>query len=60
MVDSTEVEIFDMLRRFGGLGLHTANHLAEKYHGEISIGDCVPSLHSHGLCVTIQLPKLLV
>ncbi|MGY5880665.1 MAG: PAS domain S-box protein [Candidatus Thorarchaeota archaeon] len=60
MVDSTKAGIFDMTRRFGGLGLHTANHLAEKYHGEISIGDRVPGSHIHGLCVKIQFPKLLI
>lgn len=60
MVDSTKAGIFDMTRRFGGLGLHTANHLAEKYHGEISIGDRVLGSHIHGLCVKIQFPKLLI
>ena len=60
MVDSTKAGIFDMTRRFGGLGLHTANHLAEKYRGKISIGDRVPGSHLQGLCVKIQLPKLLI
>ena len=59
IVDSTKAGIFDMTRRFGGLGLHTANHLAEKYHGEISLGDRVEGNHTSGLCVKIQLPKLL-
>jgi len=59
MVDSTKVGIFDMTRRFGGLGLHTANHLAEKYHGEISIGDRIAGSYMQGLCVKIRLPKLL-
>ncbi|MGY5873609.1 MAG: PAS domain-containing sensor histidine kinase, partial [Candidatus Thorarchaeota archaeon] len=60
MQDTTKLGIFDMTRRFGGLGLHTANHLAEKYHGKISIGNRVPGNHNEGLCVKIQLPKLLI
>ena len=59
IVDSTKASIFDMTRRYGGLGLHTANHLAEKYHGEISLGDRIEGSHIQGLCVKIQLPKLL-
>lgn len=59
MIDSTKAGIFDMTRRFGGLGLHTANHLAEKYHGEISLLDRVIGSHKDGLCVRIKLPKLL-
>ncbi len=37
MVDSTKSGIFDMTRRFGGLGLHTANHLAERVADWFSI-----------------------
>ncbi|TFG30695.1 PAS domain S-box protein [Candidatus Thorarchaeota archaeon] len=60
MQDTTKAGIFDMTRRFGGLGLHTANHIAEKYHGHISIGDRIPGKHDEGLCVRIKLPKLLM
>jgi signal transduction histidine kinase len=59
IIDSTKAGIFDMTRRFGGLGLHTANHLAEKYRGEISLSDRVKGSHSDGLCVKIRLPKSL-
>ncbi|MGY5858203.1 MAG: PAS domain S-box protein [Candidatus Thorarchaeota archaeon] len=59
MIESTKAGIFDMTRRFGGLGLHTANHLAEKYRGGISLEDRVEGSHTEGLCVKIQLPKLL-
>ena len=60
MIDSAKAGIFDMTRRYGGLGLHTANHLAEKYHGEISLVDRIDGLHTEGLCVKITLPKLLL
>jgi PAS domain S-box-containing protein len=59
MIDSTKAGIFDMSRRFGGLGLHTANHLAEKYRGQISIDDRIQEVHAEGLCVKIKLPKIL-
>ncbi|MHA1137943.1 MAG: PAS domain S-box protein [Candidatus Thorarchaeota archaeon] len=59
IIDSTKAGIFDMTRRFGGLGLHTSNHLAEKYRGKISLEDRVEGSHTEGLCVKIKLPKLL-
>ena len=59
MQDATKEAIFEMTRRFGGLGLHSANHLAEKYHGEIVLEDRVAHSYSQGLCVKIRLPKLL-
>jgi len=60
MIDSAKAGIFDMTRRYGGLGLHTANHLAEKYHGEIALVDRVKGQHTEGLCVKITVPKLLL
>jgi len=59
MQDVTKAAIFEMTRRFGGLGLHSANHLAEKYHGEILLEDRIAHNYSQGLCVKIRLPKLL-
>jgi len=60
MIDSAKAGIFDMTRRYGGLGLHTANHLAEKYHGVIALVDRIEGRHTEGLCVKITMPKLLV
>ncbi len=57
--DSTKAGLFDMSRRFGGLGLHTVNHLVEKYGGRIELHDRVPEHYSHGLEVRIWLPMLI-
>jgi PAS domain S-box-containing protein len=55
--DSTKAGLFNMSRRFGGLGLHTVNHLVEKYGGQIELHDRVPGQYSQGLEVKIWLPK---
>jgi PAS domain S-box-containing protein len=55
--DTTKAGIFDMSRRFGGLGLHTANHLVEKYGGRIELHDRIPGQYSQGLEVKIWFPK---
>lgn len=55
--DSTKAGLFNMSRRFGGLGLHTVNHLVEKYGGRIELHDRVPGQYSQGLKVKIWLPK---
>ncbi|MFW9961393.1 MAG: PAS domain S-box protein [Candidatus Thorarchaeota archaeon] len=55
--DSTKAGLFNMSRRFGGLGLHTVNHLVEKYGGRIELHDRVPGQYSQGLEVKIWLPK---
>ena len=55
--DSVKEGLFDMSRRYGGLGLHTANQIAEKYHGSIEVLDRVPGDHSQGAEFRIRLPK---
>jgi PAS domain S-box-containing protein len=55
--DATKAGIFDMSRRFGGLGLHTVNHLVEKYGGRIQLLDRVPGNYSQGLEVRIWFPE---
>ncbi|TFG31277.1 PAS domain S-box protein [Candidatus Thorarchaeota archaeon] len=57
--DTTKAGIFDMSRRYGGLGLHTSNHLAEKYGGRIELHNRVAGNHTHGLKVKISLPRIL-
>ncbi|MBN2230038.1 MAG: PAS domain S-box protein [Candidatus Thorarchaeota archaeon] len=57
--DSTKAGLFDMSRRFGGLGLHTVNHLVEKYRGQIKVQDRVNGNYTQGLEVRIWLPKLI-
>jgi len=57
--DSTKAGLFNMSRRFGGLGLHTVNHLVEKYGGRIELHDRIPGQYSQGLEVKIWLPKYI-
>jgi PAS domain S-box-containing protein len=57
--DSTKAGLFDMSRRFGGLGLHTANHLVEKYGGRIELVDRVPRHYSQGLEVRMRFPRII-
>lgn len=55
--DSVKKGLLDMSRRFGGLGLHTANQIAEKYRGRIEIQDRVKGDHTQGTEFRIWLPK---
>jgi PAS domain S-box-containing protein len=55
--DSTKAGLFNMSRRFGGLGLHTVNHLVEKYGGRIELHDRIPGQYSQGLEVKIWFPR---
>jgi PAS domain S-box-containing protein len=57
--DTTKTGLFDMSRRFGGLGLHTANHLVEKYGGRIELVDRVPGHFSQGLEVRMLFPRIV-
>ncbi|MFW9933004.1 MAG: PAS domain S-box protein, partial [Candidatus Thorarchaeota archaeon] len=39
--DKRKTELFDMARRFGGVGLHQSNQIIEKYGGSITVMDRV-------------------
>ncbi|TFG34659.1 PAS domain-containing sensor histidine kinase [Candidatus Thorarchaeota archaeon] len=46
--DSLKVSIFDVARRYGGVGLHQAKQICEKYGGRISVRDRVKNQPHQG------------
>ena len=55
--DSVKASLFDTSRRFGGLGLHTAHYIVEKYNGLIEIHDRVAGDSTQGAEFRIWIPK---
>ena len=55
--DTLKGGLFDTSRRFGGLGLHTAQFIVEKYNGYIEVVDRVPGDYSQGAEFRIWFPK---
>lgn len=55
--DSVKSSLFDTSRRFGGLGLHTAHYIVEKYNGHIEVHDRVPGDSTQGAEFSIWIPK---
>lgn len=55
--DAVKPSLFDTSRRFGGLGLHTAHYIVEKYSGRIEVHDRVDGDHTKGAEFRIWLPK---
>ena len=55
--DPVKASLFDTSRRFGGLGLHTAHYIAEKYNGRIEVHDRVVGDPSQGAEFRIWIPK---
>ncbi|MFW9786153.1 MAG: PAS domain S-box protein [Candidatus Thorarchaeota archaeon] len=55
--DAVKGSLFDMSRRFGGLGLHTAHYIVEKYNGHIQVKDRVPGDSTQGAVFSIWMPK---
>ena len=49
--------IFDVSRRYGGVGLHQAKQICDKYGARIEVRDRVPSSVSEGAEFTIWFPK---
>ncbi|MHA1933737.1 MAG: PAS domain S-box protein [Candidatus Thorarchaeota archaeon] len=54
---STKASLFDMARRFGGVGLHQSNQIIEKYGGHIEVFDRVEGKPSEGALFRIWFPK---
>jgi PAS domain S-box-containing protein len=52
-----KASLFDTSRRFGGLGLHTAHYIVEKYDGRIEVHDRVTGNPGEGAEFRIWLPK---
>jgi len=55
--DETKGILFDSTRRFGGVGLHLAHHLVEKYGGTIMVLDRVVGEPDRGVEFRIWLPN---
>jgi len=55
--DPVKSSLFDTSRRFGGLGLHTAHYICEKYNGRIEVHDRVVGDPSQGAEFRIWIPK---
>lgn len=55
--DTIKDNLFDMARRSGGVGLHQAKQILEKYGGRIKIYDRVQNNPNEGLEVQIWLPR---
>ena len=55
--DTVKTSIFDTSRRFGGLGLHTAQFIVEKYNGRIEVHNRVIGDSTQGAEFRIWIPK---
>jgi len=55
--DEAKEILFDPTRRFGGVGLHLAHHLVEKYSGNIIVLDRVVGEPDRGVEFRIWLPN---
>jgi signal transduction histidine kinase len=57
ITDAVKTSLFDSSRRYGGLGLHTAHYIVQKYNGRIEVHDRVSGDHSQGAEFRIWIPK---
>jgi len=55
--DSVKAGLFDMARRFGGVGLHQSHQIIDKYGGTIEVVDRVEGKMSEGAEFRIWFPK---
>jgi signal transduction histidine kinase len=55
--DEKKENLFDPKRRFGGVGIHQALRIAQKYDGYISVEDRAPNDSSQGAKFQLWLPK---
>jgi PAS domain S-box-containing protein len=58
--DTVKASLFDSSRRFGGLGLHTAHYIVEKYNGRIEVHDRVIGDPGQGAEFRIWIPKPII
>jgi len=56
--DSGKGVLLDKARRFGGLGLHQSNQIAEKYGGRIEVADRIKGDYSQGAEFRIVIPRI--
>ncbi len=55
--DDRKDELFDKTRRFGGVGLHQAKQIIDKYQGRIEVANRVPKDIQSGTVIKIWIPK---
>ncbi len=55
--DDRKNELFDKTRRFGGVGLHQAKQVIDKYKGRIEVVNRVPKDIKSGTVIKIWIPK---
>jgi signal transduction histidine kinase len=55
--DTMKASLFDISRRFGGIGLHQAKQIIEKYGGQIEVRDRVPGAFSKGTEFRLYFPR---
>jgi signal transduction histidine kinase len=55
--DAVKANLFNTSRRFGGLGLHTAHYIVEKYNGRIEVHDRIIGDSTQGAEFRIWIPK---
>ncbi|MBD3406580.1 MAG: PAS domain S-box protein [Candidatus Lokiarchaeota archaeon] len=54
--DSRKEELFDMARRYGGIGLHQSVQIIEKYGGKIDVTDRIEGNASEGAKFILHFP----
>ena len=57
ITESLKQEIFDISRRYGGIGLHQSKQICDKYGGRISVRDRVSEKPDQGVEFTVWIPK---
>ncbi len=55
--DSRKQSLFDSSRRYGGIGLHLAHHIMDRYGGRIAVRDRVEGDPSQGADFWVSFPK---
>ena len=54
--DALKTAIFDVSRRYGGVGLHQSKQICDKYGGRISVLDRIPNQPNQGAEFIVWLP----
>ncbi|MGY5861468.1 MAG: PAS domain S-box protein [Candidatus Thorarchaeota archaeon] len=57
ITDASKAGVFDMSRRFGGLGLHQSKQIIDKYNGDILVVDRVVGDYTQGVEFRLRFPK---
>jgi signal transduction histidine kinase len=57
--ESLKKEIFDISRRYGGIGLHQSKQICDKYGGRINVRDRIPEQPDQGVEFSVWIPKAM-